>query len=109
MIAGSAQAFSTQYDGYYSGNNVNAINQAIQWTPNYGYGQGNNYGYGQDYGHDFGNFYYGGYTGYHNPYKPNPYAYQPQYKVKWAPSNCQTIKVKQGCEWVWKKVCTRPW
>ncbi len=101
MIAGSAHAFSTQYDGYYSGDNVNAINQAIQWTPNY------NHSY--DYGHDFGNFYYGGYTGYHNPYKPPHYGYQPHYKVQWVPSNCQTVKVKRGCDWVWEKVCSRPW
>ncbi len=101
MIAGSAQAFSTHYDGYYSGDNVNAINQAIQWTPNYNHNNG--------YGHDFGNFYYGGYTGYHNPYKPYQYGHQPHYKVKWAPTNCRTVKVKYGCEWVWKKVCTRPW
>lgn len=102
VVSGSAQAFSTQYDHYRYGDNVYAINNAIHAQ--------DNYGYRYDYGHDFGNFYYyGGYTSYHNPYNNPYYGHQPHYKVKWAPVSCQTIKVKQGCEWVWKKVCHRKW
>lgn len=102
FTSGSAHAFSTNYDHYSYGDNVYAINNAIH--------DQYHYGYKHSYGHDFGNFYYyGGYTSYHNPYKPPRYGYQPYYQAQWAPVNCRSVKVKRGCDWVWEKICTRKW